>query len=275
MLCSVNQDIILSLIIVVFNVLFSFQDLVTFVQRQIEEQSMTIKEQAKTNEKQSAVIQVGLVYCTNKTPAVWLFEKKTNDKCFLKNFLSNQKLYLIYLLKLMIEKIEQQEALIKELITRGTEEESDNILKREDSKCSPKPKTSSEGFFFWNTPLLCRAQNLNKYKHWLFNMSSSVDLTQNATIEERVSLLEVLVVEIQEDITGLGVDLTGLDEDVGFLFDEQVIQDERLLNLEIETKEIDEQLITVDDDLESKFCELIFFSTNSSRFSVVFCSVSQ
>ena len=82
-----------------------------------------------------------------------------------------------------------------------------------------------------------------------------------------MALLEIQVVEIQEDITGLGTDLTGLDEDVGFLFDEQVIQDERLLNLETEMEEIDEQLIIVDDDLEGKFLELILFSTR--RFPVL------
>ena len=74
------------------------------------------------------------------------------------------------------------------------------------------------------------------------------------------------MVEIQEDITGLGVDLTGLDEDVGFLFDEQVIQDERLLNLETETEEIEEQLVVMGDELESKFLELMLFSTSASRF---------
>ena len=45
--------------------------------------------------------------------------------------------------------------------------------------------------------------------------------------------------EIQEDVSGLdedvtafGVDLTELDESVDFLFDEQVIQDERIFTLE-------------------------------------------
>ena len=33
----------------------------------VEEQSKTIEEQATTNDKQSALIEVGLVYCTNKT----------------------------------------------------------------------------------------------------------------------------------------------------------------------------------------------------------------
>ena len=41
--------------------------------------------------------------------------------------------------------------------------------------------------------------------------------------------------EIEEDITGL-------DQDVNFLFDETVIQDQRLLNLEEETSIIDEEV---------------------------------
>ena len=47
------------------------------------------------------------------------------------------------------------------------------------------------------------------------------DSVQNNTIEERVALLEIQVVEIEEDVTGLV-------ENVNFLFDEQIIQDERL-----------------------------------------------
>ena len=64
-------------------------------------------------------------------------------------------------------------------------------------------------------------------------------LIQNNTIEEQVTLLEIQVVVIQDDIAGIEADITELDEDVtllegdvNFLFDEQVIQDERLLNLE-------------------------------------------
>ena len=51
---------------------------------------------------------------------------------------------------------------------------------------------------------------------------------QNVKIEERVSLLEIQVAD--------------LDEDVNFLFDEQIIQDERLLNLETETEGIEEEV---------------------------------
>ena len=62
---------------------------------------------------------------------------------------------------------------------------------------------------------------------------------QNATIEERVVLLEIQVIEIEEDVSDL-------DQDVNFLFDEQVIQDERLFQLETESGEIQ-------DDIVSKF----------------------
>ena len=65
------------------------------------------------------------------------------------------------------------------------------------------------------------------------------EIVQNNTVEERVSLLEIQVADLREDITEVDEDVTGLDEDlnelegyVNFLFDEQVIQDERLLELE-------------------------------------------
>ena len=63
-----------------------------------------------------------------------------------------------------------------------------------------------------------------------------VEFVQNTTIEERVALLEIQVVD--------------LDEDVDFLFDEQVIQDEKLLNLEQETDEINGQLVIIDDEFD-------------------------
>ena len=50
-----------------------------------------------------------------------------------------------------------------------------------------------------------------------------------------MALLESQVVEMEEDIADL-------DEDVNFLFDETVIQDQRLLNLEEETSVIDEEV---------------------------------
>ena len=65
-----------------------------------------------------------------------------------------------------------------------------------------------------------------------FVLGSMVESVQNATIEERVALLEIQMEQTQDDVTGLGVGLTEVDENVDFLFEEQVIQDERLLGLE-------------------------------------------
>ena len=67
---------------------------------------------------------------------------------------------------------------------------------------------------------------------FLFLLLLFADSFQNMTVEERVTLLESQVAEIEEDITVLGVGLTGISEDVDFLFDEQVIQDERIFTLE-------------------------------------------
>ena len=100
---------------------------------------------------------------------------------------------------------------------------------------------------------------------------------QNDTIEERVAILESQVVDIEEDLTGieedvtvLGVGLTGISEDVDFLFDEQVIQDERLFSLEQTTLEITAELVAVDDELESQFLHVILVVNMTAFFSCYF-----
>ena len=82
---------------------------------------------------------------------------------------------------------------------------------------------------------------------------------QNTTIEERVALLEIQVVviqdgivEIHDDVTELDEDVTGLDQDVNFLFDEQVIQDERLLELEQTSDQVVVELAEISVDLLGK-----------------------
>ena len=94
-------------------------------------------------------------------------------------------------------------------------------------------------------------------------VSLLVDLVQNSTIEERVALLEIQVDEIEEDVIIIRVDLTELEGDVNFLFDETVIQDERLLNLEETTDAINAELLVIgdeldfiDDNVESTFVKL-------------------
>ena len=72
-------------------------------------------------------------------------------------------------------------------------------------------------------------QNIKKWLFW--------ELVQNSTLEERVELLEIQVVVIQDEVSDL-------ETDVDFLFDEQIIQDERLFSLE-------QQLISVNEDIES------------------------
>ena len=64
---------------------------------------------------------------------------------------------------------------------------------------------------------------------------------------------------IQDDVTGLGVDLTELEGDVNFLFDEQIIQDERLFSLEQTTIGITEDLDSVEDQLEGYIFLMIVF----------------
>ena len=61
------------------------------------------------------------------------------------------------------------------------------------------------------------------------------ELNQKTAIEKRVAILENQVAEIEED-------LTGLDQDVNFLFDEQVIQDEQILILEQDSDVFDDQI---------------------------------
>ena len=60
---------------------------------------------------------------------------------------------------------------------------------------------------------------------------------QNVTIEERVALLEIQVADVE-------VDISILFENDNFLFDETVIQDERLFSLEQETEEIEDDIVS-------------------------------
>ena len=79
-------------------------------------------------------------------------------------------------------------------------------------------------------------ETTNTQLHFYF--LSFLDNVQNTTIEERVSLLELQV--------------TDLDQDVNFLFDQQVIQDERLLNLEETRDQVVLELVEVNTDLQGK-----------------------
>ena len=79
-----------------------------------------------------------------------------------------------------------------------------------------------------------------------------------------MTLLEIQVVVIQDDVTELDEDVTLLEGDVNFLFDETVIQDERLFSLEQATDVINAELVSVDDELEGEFLLLIACLISSS-----------
>ena len=64
---------------------------------------------------------------------------------------------------------------------------------------------------------------------------SLVELIKNTTIEEQVALLEIQVDEI-------GSDVTLLEENVNFLLDETLIQDERILTLEQDSDVFDDEI---------------------------------
>ena len=83
-------------------------------------------------------------------------------------------------------------------------------------------------------------------------MLFSTDTIQNATIEERVALLEIQVVEIHEDVTEVDERVELLEGDVNFLFDETVIPDERLLNLEETSDQVVVELAEINADLRGK-----------------------
>ena len=79
-----------------------------------------------------------------------------------------------------------------------------------------------------------------------------VEAALNNTIEERVSLLEVQVADLREDVTVVQGGVVELDEDVDFLFDEQVIQDERLFSLEGAVNTIESDIVVINGELDSE-----------------------
>ena len=64
----------------------------------------------------------------------------------------------------------------------------------------------------------------------------------NSTLEERVEMLEIQMAQVEDDIDGLSVDLLELEGDVDFLFDDQLIQDQRIFNVEEESSVLSENV---------------------------------
>ena len=71
-------------------------------------------------------------------------------------------------------------------------------------------------------------------------------------LEVQVADIHEDLIEIDEDITNIDEDVTELEGDVNFLFDEQVIQDERLFQLETTSDQVTVELAEVKVNLGGK-----------------------
>ena len=76
----------------------------------------------------------------------------------------------------------------------------------------------------------------------LFLCLLNLEVILNSTLEERVEMLEIQMVQAEDDIDNLGLDLTELEGDVDFLFDDQLIQNQRIFNLEEESSVLNEDV---------------------------------
>ena len=77
-------------------------------------------------------------------------------------------------------------------------------------------------------------------------MLSFTELAQNTTIEERVALLEIQLTEVDERVELV-------EGDVNFLFDEQIIQDERLLELEQTSDDVVVELAEINVNIQGGY----------------------
>ena len=88
-------------------------------------------------------------------------------------------------------------------------------------------------------------------------------MIQNNTIEERVAILEGQVVVLNDEVTDLEVNLVELEGDVDFLFDETVIQDERIFNLEETSDGVVVELAEINANILGKYRKAKYFETPS------------
>ena len=58
----------------------------------------------------------------------------------------------------------------------------------------------------------------------------------DTTIEERVTILEFQMADLTEDVTDLGDDVDVIDGEVAVILADQVLQDERILELEADSE---------------------------------------
>ena len=79
--------------------------------------------------------------------------------------------------------------------------------------------------------------------------------------------------DVREDLATTDENVADLDQDVNFLFDEQIIQDERLFSLEQTANDVDDNLDLVNEELESKLhgrSKKVLRKRRSRRISIFF-----
>ena len=69
----------------------------------------------------------------------------------------------------------------------------------------------------------------------IYNIYLGNELLNDTTIEERVFILEFQVAELTDDIITITDDVTNLEEGLTLVESEQIIRDERILGVEIDT----------------------------------------
>ena len=70
----------------------------------------------------------------------------------------------------------------------------------------------------------------------VFSEESERSALNDTTIEERVTILEFQMADLTEDVTDLGEDVDVIDSEVAVILAGQIIQDERILELETDSE---------------------------------------
>ena len=117
-----------------------------------------------------------------------------------------------------------------------------------DRKCKPEVlETGKNTFWQWFLKLkIFQCKSLDNFSLFFYRINPKHDDRRTRFTARNAGS------GIEEDVTGLEVDLTELDENVDFLFDEQIIQDERLLELEQTSDEVVVELAEINANLLGK-----------------------
>ncbi len=87
---------------------------------------------------------------------------------------------------------------------------------------------------------------------FLLSFSPARQTAQNLTIEERVLILEAEVTLILADVDEVKGDVQDVEDDVDILFNEQLIQNQQILNLDEDADDLEDDIVRLDSITEGK-----------------------